>query len=91
MEGYAIPNQEADTVAQKLMEEMFLRFSPPEQLHLDHGQQFKSILVVEICKVLGIKKTRITPYHLQGDGMVERFNRTLISLLSTAIKDHHKE
>ena len=54
MEGYAIPNQEADTVAQKLMEGMFLRFSPPEQLHLDHGRQFESILVVEICKVLGI-------------------------------------
>ena len=48
-----------------------------------------SILVAEICKVLGIKKTRTTPYHPQGDGMVERFNRTLISLLSTAIKDHH--
>ena len=81
MEGYTIPNKEADTVAQKLMEEMFLRLSPPEQLHLDHGRQFESILVVEIYKVLGIiKKTRTTPYHLQGDGVVERFNRTLISL-----------
>jgi len=91
MEAYAIPNQEADTVAQKLTEEMFLRFSPPEQLHSDQGRQFESILVAEICKVLGIKKTRTTPYHPQGDGMVERFNRTLISLLSTAIKDHHTE
>ncbi len=91
MEAYAIPNQEADTVAQKLTEEMFLRFSPPEQLHSDQGRQFESILVAEICKVLGIKKTRTTPYHPQGGGMVERFNRTLISLLSTTIKDHHNE
>ena len=32
MEAYAIPNQEAVTVAQKLVDELFCRFSPPEQL-----------------------------------------------------------
>ena len=32
MEAYAIPNQEAETVARVVTEEMFLRFSPPEQL-----------------------------------------------------------
>ena len=88
MEAYAIPNQEAETVAQKLTDEMFLRFSPPEQLHSDQGRQFESLLVAEICKLLGVRKTRTTPYHPQGDGMVERFNRTLISLLSAAIWDH---
>ena len=88
MEAYAIPNQEADTVAQKLTEEMF---SPPEQLHSDQDGSLKSLLVAEVFKVLGIKKTRTTPYHPQGDGLVERFNCTLISLLSTAIKDHHNE
>ena len=35
MEAYAIPNQEAETVAQKLTEELFFRFSPPKQLHSD--------------------------------------------------------
>ena len=35
VEVYAIPNQEASTVAQKLTDEMFCRFSPPEQLHSD--------------------------------------------------------
>ena len=32
---YAIRNQEAITVAKKLVDEMFCRFSPPEQLHSD--------------------------------------------------------
>ena len=91
MEAYAIPNQEAETVARVVTEEMFLRFSPPEQLHSDQGRQFESLLVAEICKLLGVKKTRTTPYHPQGDGMVERFNRTLISLLSAAIQDHHHD
>ena len=39
MEALAIPNQEASTVAEKLVNEVFLRFSPPEQLHSDQGRQ----------------------------------------------------
>ena len=33
--------------------------------------------------MLGIKKSRTTPYHPQGDGMTEQFNKTLISMLKT--------
>ena len=39
---YALPNQDATTVAQKLVDELFCRFSPPEQLHSDQGRQFES-------------------------------------------------
>ena len=39
LEDYAIPNQEAITVAQKLVDQLFSRFSPPEQLHSDQGKQ----------------------------------------------------
>ena len=88
VEAYAIPNQEAITVAQKLTDEMFCRFSPPEQLHSDQGKQFESSLVQEVCKLYQIKKTRTTPYHPQCDGMVERFNRTLLDMLSTMTRDH---
>ena len=82
MKVYAIPNQEAETVARKLTEELFLRFSPPEQLHSDQGRQFESELVAQICKILNISKSRTTPYHPQGDWLVERFNRTLLDMLA---------
>ncbi len=45
---------------------------PPEQLHSDQGRQFESELLQEVCKLLGISKSRITPYHPQSDGLVER-------------------
>lgn len=88
IEAYAIPNQEATTVAQKLVDECFCRFSVPEQLHSDQGRQFESTLISEICKILQVQKTRTTPYHPQSDGMVERFNRTLLSMLSIATGKH---
>ena len=60
MEAYPIPNQEAITVAKVLTNEYFLRFSPPEQLHSDQGRQFEADVLIEICKLLGIQKTRTT-------------------------------
>ena len=83
-EAYAIPNQEATTVAKKLTDEFFFRYSPPEQPHSDQGRQFESQLLAEVCKLLGIRKTRTTPYHPQSDGLVERYNRTLLCMLATA-------
>lgn len=41
MEAYAIHNQKATTVAQKLVDELFCRFSTPEQLQTDQGSQFE--------------------------------------------------
>ena len=87
MEAYPIPNQEATTVARRLVDEFFLRFSPPEQLHSDQGRNFESAVIAEACKLLGIDKTRTTPYHPQSDGLVERFNRTLLDMLAMAVSE----
>ena len=88
MEAYAIPDQEATTVAQKMVDEMFCRFSTPEQLHSDNGAQFESKLMKEICKTLHIKKTRTTPYQPQCNGLVECFNRMLLNMLATTTREH---
>jgi len=83
MEVYAIPNQKAIIVAQKLVDQLFCRFSPPEQLHSDQGKQFESALLHEVCNILGMKKSRTSPYHPQCDGLVECYNRTLLDMLAT--------
>ena len=88
MEAYPIPRQEAVVVAKKLVDEMFCRFSVPEQLHSAQGHQFKSQLLAKACKLMHIRKTRTTPYHPQGDGLVERWNRMLLQSLSTSVEDH---
>jgi len=42
----------------------------------------------KICELMGLKKTRITAYHPQSNGLVERQNRTLQEILSTFVVGH---
>ena len=60
----------------------------PEQLHSDQSKQFESKLLSEVCTILRNDKTRATLYHPQSDGLIERFNRTLLSMLSTSVDDN---
>lgn len=90
-EAFALPNIEAKTVAAKIVEEFIVRLGVPEVMHSDQGLQYESRLFQEMCKLLDIQKTHTTPYHPQSDGMVERFNRTLTTMLSGFVNEHHTD
>ena len=90
-ESYPLPNQEATTVAEKLVNEFICRFGVPRELHSDQGRNFESKVFAEICKLLDIEKTRTTPLHPQSDGQVERFNRTVVEMLHGKIKEDQKD
>ena len=84
-EAYPIHNQEAIIVAKRLVNEFICRFGVPLQIFTDQGEQFESQLFCEMCHLLAISKTRTSAYHPQSDGMVEKFNRTLASMLNESV------
>lgn len=88
--AFPTKNQRASTVAKILVEEIFNRFGIPERVHSDQGRNFESQLVNELCTYYGIEKSRTTPYHPQGNGVCERFNRTLHGMLSTLSRDQRE-
>lgn len=82
-QAFPAKDQKASTVAKILCERYFVHYGLPTRIHSDQGRDFESKLIHDLLKVLGIRKSRTTPYHPQGDPQPERFNRTLLSMLGT--------
>ncbi len=88
-EAYAMPDQTAKTCADIILTEFISRFGCPIDIHSDQGRNFESNIFRELCHLLGIRKTRTSPRHPQGNGQVERFNRTLLKMIKSYIQ--HQE
>jgi ribA/ribD-fused uncharacterized protein len=86
-----IPNMKATTVARALLERWVCYFGCPLELHTDQGTQYCSQVFEGLCSMLGIEKTRTTPLRPQGDGLCERFNRTLVDMLNCVGGDYPYE
>ena len=72
-----LPDQTAPHITAKLIK-FFSTYGPLQVLNSNQGCNFES---AEALHAFGVQKSQTTPYHPQGDGMVERFNRTLLQLL----------
>ena len=82
VEAFPVPDQTAETIARLLVEKIVCIHGVPEQLLSDRGPNFLSDLVLEVCSLLGIEKLNTSGYHPQTDGLVEKFNSTLIGMIS---------
>ena len=90
-EAFPIRNQEAATVAKVLVEQVFVRFGVPLQILSDQGPNFESGLFQEMCRLLGIDKVRTSPYQPRTNGMVERWHRTLNSMLGKVVGENQRD
>ncbi|KAG1924959.1 interleukin-1 receptor accessory protein-like 1-A, partial [Pimephales promelas] len=81
--AFAFPckNQSAKQVARRLWDDIFCIYGFPKRVHSDQGANFTSKLIKELLDMAEIKKSHTTPYHPMGNGITERFNRTLGSMI----------
>lgn len=86
-EVYATADQSAATIATLLVEQVVSRHGVPSEVLSDRGKAFLSGLMREVEQLLGFHKVNTTTYHPQTDGLVERFNRTLLSMLAKTVEE----
>ena len=88
--SWAFPtrDQKAKTVAKLLWEKVFINYGMPQRLHSEQGRDFEGKVIKSLCQFAGIRKSRTTPYHPQGNGQTERFNKTLLRRLGTLDQDN---
>ena len=83
-EAIPIPNQTAACITTELIKVFSHCGIPdygPDILHSDQGKNFESTILLQTLEAFGITKSHTTAYHPAGDGLVERFNRSLLQML----------
>ena len=83
-------DQTAATTAMYLWQDFFSILGPPKRLISDRGPTFTSGIVTELCKLMGVDKLVTTAYHPEGNGQVERANRTIFNMIRTLGEDQKK-
>ncbi|XP_073721145.1 uncharacterized protein [Misgurnus anguillicaudatus] len=85
-EVFPLRNIKAKTIAFCLIQ-FFSRVGIPKEILTDRGTNFTSLLLQQVYQLLGIKGLKTTPYHPETDGLVERFNQTLVQMLRKFVNE----
>ncbi|GBO04446.1 Retrovirus-related Pol polyprotein from transposon 17.6 [Araneus ventricosus] len=89
-EAYALPNIQSSNVARVLID-FISRHGIMQVLYSDRGSNFLSQAMQEVYNKLGISKQQTLSYSPQGNGLVERLNKTLIDSLSHLVSENQED
>ena len=84
-EAYALPNHQAETVAETICAEWIARNGCPIRIRCDRAPEFEGTVISHLFEMLGVCKTRTTPYRPQSNGLCERTNQTIENILKATI------
>lgn len=84
VEVFPSPDNTADAVIKLLFNQVIARHGVPSVVLSDNGSNYVAAAVKVMYQVFGITGKTATPYNPQGNGVVERFNKTLNGLLRLA-------
>lgn len=84
-EAFAVKTADAVTVANRLATDVICQHGVARTSLTDRGSNFQSPLFKEVCRIMGSKKLNTTSYRSQCDGLAERLNVSLATILSMYI------
>ena len=89
-EAVPLKNIDTETVAEALVD-IFSRLGIPEEILSDLGTQFVSDCMKEVTRLLSIKQLTTTPYHPMCNGLTEKFNGTMKTMLKRLCSEQSKQ
>ena len=78
----AVPDQKTETTANVLVK-WFSEYGIPHTIVSDQGMAFESRLIHSLCNQLKISKLRTTPFRPSANGLAERQNKTIATIIRT--------
>jgi transposase InsO family protein len=77
----AIPNQEAETIARALVDNVITVFGTPGSILTDCSSKFTGEVMRHLCRHLEISKINTTPFRPQSNASIERSHAVLTEYL----------
>jgi transposase InsO family protein len=81
VEVVPLTSKTAETVHRAFVDNWVSKHGAPKRLLSDQGPEFTAAAFTNGVRGLGTNKVFTTAYHPQGNGVVERFNRTFTSMM----------
>ena len=89
-DAVALQGISTEQVAEAMLE-IFSRLGVPNEVVSDRGSQFTGELMREVSALLHTKQIFCSPYHAMANGLCERFNGVLKSMLRRVAHDRPKD
>ncbi|KAE9010334.1 hypothetical protein PR002_g15386 [Phytophthora rubi] len=86
-EAFAVLRLDSVTFVEVMVNGVVARHGVPSRLLSDNGRNFTSEIAKSFYQTLGIKKLYGSAYHPQTQGLVERFNGTLMGMLKMHVSE----
>ena len=83
-----VPSVSAGVTARAIFDTWFSRYALCTAIRSDRGPAFENAVTRELFSLLGVSHIRSSPYRPQTQGIVERFNRTIMESLACLVREN---
>ena len=90
-EAYPLRRHTAEAVAKALFDNWICRFGFPLNLLSDQGAEFEGTVIKQLCAAAHVDKIRTSAYNLKTNGKLERFHKTMNSMLGKCVSSNQRD